>query len=210
MIYFDRLFELKERYRAALDEDSKARAKIEKNFADGWTTDACRKYQLEQQDAALEYCRKTTLEAAEAVKAEAYAMIDRWGMLDAAKLPSNAAFLSENSPVTMTPAEVQQFVDENRYNSTALRAAREAADRRGLVLAFPPTAAERKEAFSLFYDTITGAIQAGLDSGFYSVKDADQLLQAKIEANPSLSDLEAVAAASVAADGGTSGEGAAV
>ena len=32
MIYFDRLFELKERYRAALDEDSKARAKIEKKL----------------------------------------------------------------------------------------------------------------------------------------------------------------------------------
>ena len=209
MIYFDRLFELKERYRAALDEDSKARAKIEKTFAAGWTTDACRKYQLEQQDAALEYCRKTTLEAAEGVKAEAYAMLDRWGTLDAAKLPSNAAFLSENSPVTLTPEEMQEFVNTNRYNSTALRAAKEAADRRGLTLSFPPTAADRKTAFSLFADTITGAIQAGLDSGFYTVKDADQLLQAKIEANPSLSDLEAVAA-SVAADGGTSGEGAAV
>ena len=209
MIYFDRLFALKERYRSALDEDASKRAKIEKNFVAGWTTDACRKYQLEQQDAALEYCRKTTLEAAEAVKAEAYAMIDRWGMLDAAKLPSNAAFLSENSPVTMTPAEVQQFVDENRYNSTALRAAREAADRRGLVLAFPPTAAERKEAFSLFYDTIAGAIQAGLDSGFYTVEGADKLLQAKIETNTNLADLGALAA-SVAADGGTSGEGAAV
>ena len=209
MIYFDRLFELKERYRSALNEDSKARAKIEKNFADGWTTDACRKYQLEQQDAALEYCRKTTLEAAEAVKAEAYTMLDRWGTLDAAKLPRNAAFLSENSPVKLTPAEVQQFVDENRYNSTALRAAKEAADRRGLVLAFPPAAAERKEAFTLFYDTITGAIQAGLDSGFYTVEGADRLLQEKIEANPNLADLEAVAA-SVAADGATSGEGAAV
>lgn len=209
MIYFDRLFELKERYRSALNEDSKARAKIEKNFADGWTTDACRKYQLEQQDAALEYCRKTTLEAAEAVKAEAYTMLDRWGTLDAAKLPRNSAFLSENSPVKLTPAEVQQFVDENRYNSTALRAAKEAADRRGLVLAFPPAAAERKEAFTLFYDTITGAIQAGLDSGFYTVEGADRLLQEKIEANPNLADLEAVAA-SVAADGGTSGEGAAV
>ena len=32
MIYFDRLFALKEKYRAALDEDSKARAKIEKNI----------------------------------------------------------------------------------------------------------------------------------------------------------------------------------
>ena len=207
MIYFDRLFELKERYRAALDEDSKARAKIEKNFVAGWTTDACRKYQLEQQDAALEYCRKTTLEAAEAVKAEAYAMIDRWGMLDAAKLPSNAAFLSENSPVTMTPAEVQQFVDENRYNSTALRAAREAADRRGLVVAFPPTAEQRKAAFTLFADNIIGAIQSGLNSGFYTVENADSLLLEKIQANPNLSDLEAVA---VAADGGTSGEGAAV
>ena len=209
MIYFDRLFALKEKYRAALDEDSKARAKIEKNFADGWTTDACRKYELEKQDAALEYCRKTTLEAAEAVKAEAYTMLDRWGMLDAAKLPSNAAFLSENSPVTLTPEEMQEFVNTNRYNCTALRAAKEAADRRGLTLAFPPTAADRKTTFSLFADTITGAIQAGLDSGFYSVKDADQLLQAKIEANPNLADLEAVAA-SVAADGATSGEGAAV
>ena len=209
MIYFDRLFALKEKYRAALDEDSKARAKIEKNFADGWTTDACRKYQLEQQDAALEYCRKTTLEAAEAVKAEAYTMLDRWGMLDAAKLPSNAAFLSENSPIAMTQEEMQEFVNTNRYNSTALRAAKEAADRRGLVLAVPPTAAERKEAFTLFYDTITGAIQAGLDSGFYTVEGADRLLQEKIEANPNLADLEAVAA-SVAADGGTSGEGAAV
>lgn len=209
MIYFDRLFALKEKYRAALDEDSNKRAKIEKNFADGWTTDACRKYELEQQDAALEYCRKTTLEAAEAVKAEAYTMLDRWGTLDAAKLPRNAAFLSENSPVKLTPEEMQEFVNANRYNSTALRAAKEAADRRGLVLAFPPTAAERKTAFSLFADTITGAIQAGLDSGFYSVKDADQLLQAKIEANPNLADLEAVAA-SVAADGATSGEGAAV
>ena len=203
MIYFDRLFALKEKYRAALDEDSKARAKIEKNFADGWTTDACRKYELEKQDAALEYCRKTTLEAAEAVKAEAYTMLDRWGMLDAAKLPSNAAFLSENSPVTLTPEEMQEFVNTNRYNSTALRAAKEAADRRGLTLAFPPTAADRKTAFSLFADTITGAIQAGLDSGFYSVKDADQLLQAKIEANPNLADLEAVAAS-------VAGEGAAV
>ena len=209
MIYFDRLFALKEKYRAALDEDSKARAKIEKNFADGWTTDACRKYELERQAEALEYCRKTTLEAAEAVKAEAYTMLDRWGMLDAAKLPSNAAFLSENSPVTLTPEEMQEFVSANRYNSTALRAAKEAADRRGLVLAFPPTAAERKEAFTLFYDTIAGAIQAGLDSGFYTVEGADELLQAKIEANPNLADLGLVAA-SVAADGATSGEGAAV
>lgn len=209
MIYFDRLFELKKRYRSALDEDANKRAKIEKDFADGWTTDACRKYELERQAEALEYCRKTTLEAAEAVKAEAYTMLDRWGMLDAAKLPSNAAFLSENSPVTLTPEEMQEFVNTNRYNSTALRAAKEAADRRGLTLAFPPTAADRKTAFSLFADTITGAIQAGLDSGFYSVKDADQLLQAKIEANPNLADLEAVAA-SVAADGATSGEGAAV
>lgn len=202
MIYFDRLFALKEKYKAALDEDSKARAKTEKNFADGWTTDACRKYELEKQDAALEYCRKTTLEAAEAVKAEAYTMLDRWDTLDAAKLPANAAFLAGNSPVTLTQEETQQFVDENRYNSTALRAAREAAERRGLVLAFPPTAAERKEAFTLFYDTIAGAIQAGLDSGFYSVKDADKLLQAKIEANPNLADLEAVAA-SVAGEGAT-------
>lgn len=209
MIYFDRLFELKEKYRAALDEDANKRAKIEKNFADGWTTDACRKYELEQQDAALEYCRKTTLEAAEAVKAEAYTMLDRWDTLDAAKLPANAAFLAGNSPVTLTQEEMQEFVNANRYNSTALRAAREAADRRGLVLAFPPTAAERKEAFTLFYDTIAGAIQAGLDSGFYSVKDADKLLQAKIESNPNLADLEAVAA-SVVADGTTSGEGAAV
>ena len=84
-----------------------------------------------------------------------------------------------------------------------MRAAKEAADRRGLVLAFPPTAADRKTAFSLFADTITGAIQAGLDSGFYSVKDADQLLQAKIEVNPNLADLEAVAAS-------VAGEGAAV
>ena len=203
MIYFDRLFELKEKYRSALDEDASKRAKIEKDFADGWTTDACRKYELEKQDTALEYCRGTTLEAAEAVKAEAFTMLDRWDTLDATKLPANAAFLAGNSPVTLTPEEMQQFVDENRYNSTALRAAREAADRRGLVLAFPPTAAERKEAFTLFYDTIAGAIRAGLDSGFYSVKDADKLLQAKIEANPNLADLEAVAASVV-------GEGAAV
>ncbi len=203
MIYFDRLFELKETYRSALDEDASKRAKIEKDFADGWTTDACRKYELEKQDTALEYCRGTTLEAAEAVKAEAFTMLDRWDTLDATKLPANAAFLAGSSPVTLTPEEMQQFVDENRYNSTALRAAREAADRRGLVLAFPPTAAERKEAFTLFYDTIAGAIQAGLDSGFYSVKDADKLLQAKIEANPNLADLEAVAAS-------VTGEGAAV
>lgn len=209
MIYFDRLFELKEKYRSALDEDANKRAKIEKDFADGWTTDACRKYELERQAEALEYCRKTTLEAAEAVKAEAYTMLDRWGVLDAAKLPSNAAFLSENSPVTLTPEEMQEFVNTNRYNSTALRAAKEAADRRGLTLAFPPTAADRKTAFSLFADTITGAIQAGLDSGFYTVKNADQLLQAKIEANPNLTDLEAVAA-SVAGEGATGGEGAAV
>lgn len=209
MIYFDRLFELKERYRSALDEDANKRAKIEKDFADGWTTDACRKYELERQAEALEYCRKTTLEAAEAVKVEAYTMLDRWGMLDAAKLPSNAAFLSENSPVTLTPEEMQEFVNTNRYNSTALRAAKEAADRRGLTLAFPPTAADRKTAFSLFADTITGAIQAGLDSGFYTVKNADELLQAKIEANPNLADLEAVAA-SVAGEGATGGEGAAV
>lgn len=200
MIYFDRLFELKEKYRSALDEDANKRAKIEKDFADGWTTDACRKYELERQAEALEYCRKTTLEAAEAVKAEAYTMLDRWDTLNAAKLPANTAFLAGNSPVTLTQEEMQQFVDENRYNSTALRAVREAADRRGLVLAFPPTAAERKEAFTLFYDTIAGAIQAGLDSGFYSVKDADKLLQAKIEANPNLADLEAVAA-SVAGEG---------
>lgn len=200
MIYFDRLFELKEKYRSALDEDASKRAKIEKDFADGWTTDACRKYELEKQDTALEYCRGTTLEAAKAVKAEAYAMLDRWDTLDAAKLPANAAFLAGNSPVTLTQEEMQQFVDENRYNSTALRAAREAADRRGLVLAFPPTAAERKEAFTLFYDTIAGAIQTGLDSGFYTVEGADKLLQAKIEANPNLADLEAVAA-SVAGEG---------
>ena len=203
MIYFDRLFALKEKYKAALDEDASKRAKIEKDFADGWTTDACRKYELEKQDTALEYCRGTTLEAAEAVKAEAFTMLDRWDTLDATKLPANAAFLAGNSPVTLTPEEMQQFVDENRYNSTALRAAREAAERRGLVLAFPPTAAERKEAFTLFYDTIAGAIQAGLDSGFYSVKDADKLLQAKIEANPNLADLETVAAS-------VTGEGAAV
>lgn len=209
MIYFDRLFELKEKYRSALGEDANKRAKIEKDFADGWTTDACRKYELEKQDTALEYCRGTTLEAAEAVKAEAFTMLDRWDTLDATKLPANAAFLAGNSPVTLTQEEMQQFVDENRYNSTALRAAREAADRRGLVLAFPPTAAERKEAFTLFYDTIAGAIQAGLDSGFYCVKDADKLLQAKIEANPNLADLETVAA-SVATDGTTGGEGAAV
>lgn len=200
MIYFDRLFELKEKYRSALDEDASKRAKIEKDFADGWTTDACRKYELEKQDTALEYCRGTTLEAAKAVKAKAYAMLDRWDTLDAAKLPANAAFLAGNSPVTLTQEEMQQFVDENRYNSTALRAAREAADRRGLVLAFPPTAAERKEAFTLFYDTIAGAIQTGLDSGFYTVEGADKLLQAKIEANPNLADLEAVAA-SVAGEG---------
>lgn len=203
MIYFDRLFELKEKYRSALDEDASKRAKIEKDFADGWTTDACRKYELEKQDTALEYCQGTTLEAAEAVKAEAFTMLDRWDTLDAAKLPANAAFLAGNSPVTLTQEEMQQFVDENRYNSTALRAAREAADRRGLVLAFPPTAAERKEAFTLFYDTIAGAIQAGLDSGFYTVEGADKLLQAKIEANPNLADLEAVAAS-------VAGEGAAV
>ena len=203
MIYFDRLFELKEKYRSALDEDASKRAKIEKDFADGWTTDACRKYELEKQDTALEYCQGTTLEAAEAVKAEAFTMLDRWDTLDATKLPANAAFLAGNSPVTLTQEEMQQFVDENRYNSTALRAAREAAERRGLVLAFPPTAAERKEAFTLFYDTIAGAIQAGLDSGFYSVKDADKLLQAKIEANPNLADLETVAAS-------VAGEGAAV
>ena len=203
MIYFDRLFELKEKYRSALDEDASKRAKIEKDFADGWTTDACRKYELEKQDTALEYCQGTTLEAAEAVKAEAFIMLDRWDTLDATKLPANAAFLAGSSPVTLTPEEMQQFVDENRYNSTALRAAREAADRRGLVLAFPPTAAERKEAFTLFYDTIAGAIQAGLDSGFYTVEGADKLLQAKIEANPNLADLEAVAAS-------VAGEGAAV
>lgn len=203
MIYFDRLFELKEKYRAALDEDANKRAKIEKDFADGWTTDACRKYELERQAEALEYCRKSTLEAAKAVKAEVYTMLDRWNTLNAAKLPANAAFLAGNSPVTLTQEEMQQFVDENRYNSTALRAVREAAERRGLVLAFPPTAAERKEAFTLFYDTIAGAIQAGLDSGFYSVKDADKLLQAKIEANPNLADLETVAAS-------VTGEGAAV
>lgn len=203
MIYFDRLFALKEKFKTTLDEDASKRAKIERDFADGWTTDACRKYELERQAEALEYCRGTTLEAAEAVKAEAYTMLDRWGMLDAAKLPSNAAFLSENSPVTLTPEEMQEFVNTNRYNSTALRAAKEAADRRGLTLAFPPTAADRKTAFSLFADTITGAIQAGLDSGFYTVKNADQLLQAKIEANPNLADLEAVAAS-------VAGEGAAV
>lgn len=209
MIYFDRLFELKEKFRAALVENANKRAKIEKDFADGWTTDACRKYELERQAEALEYCRKTTIAAAEAVKTEAYAMLDRWGTLDAAKLPSNAAFLSENSPIAMTQEEMQEFVNTNRYNSTALRAAKEAADRRGIVLALPPTAADRKTAFSLFADTITGAIQAGLDSGFYTVEGADRLLQEKIEANPNLADLEAVAA-SVAADGGTSGEGAAV
>lgn len=203
MIYFDRLFSLKEKYKEALAEDARKREKIEKDFADGWTTESYRKKALSEQDAALEHCRKTTLAAAEAVKAEAYTMLDRWGTLDAAKLPSNAAFLSENSPVTLTPEEMQEFVSANRYNSTALRAAKEAADRRGLVLAFPPTAAERKEAFTLFYDTIAGAIRAGLDSGFYSVKDADKLLQAKIEANPNLADLEVVAT-------NMTGEGAAV
>lgn len=209
MIYFDKLFALKAKYKEALDEDARKRQQIEKNFADGWITESYRKKALEDQDAALEYCRKATLEAAEAVKAEAYSMLDRWDMPNAAKLPPNAAFLADNSPVTLTQKDMQEFVNGNRYNSTALRAAKEAADRRGLVLAFPPTTAERKTAFSLFADTITGAIQAGLDSGFYSVKDADQLLHAKIEANPNLADLEAVAA-SVAADGTTSGEGAAV
>ena len=203
MIYFDRLFSLKEKYKEALAEDARKREKIEKDFADGWTTESYRKKVLSEQDAALEHCRKTTLEAAEAVKAEAYTMLDRWGTLDAAKLPSNAAFLSENSPVTLTPEEMQEFVSANRYNSTALRAAKEAADRRGLVLAFPPTVAERKEAFTLFYDTIAGAIQSGLDSGFYTVEGADKLLQANIEANPNLADLEAVAAS-------VAGEGAAV
>ena len=207
MIYFDRLFELKEKYRSALAEDAHKRARIEKDFADGWTTDACRKYALERQAEALEYCRKTTIAAAEAVKADAYTMLDRWGTLDAAKLPSNAAFLSENSPVTLTQEEMQQFVDENRYNSTALRAAKEAADRRGLVLPIPPTAEQRKAAFTLFADNIIGAIQSGLNSGFYTVENADSLLLEKIQANPNLADLEAVA---VAADGGTSGEGAAV
>lgn len=209
MIYFDRLFALKEKFRAALDEDANKRAKIEKDFADGWVTESYRKKALEEQAEALGAYRQFILEEAAAVKDEAFSMLDRWDTPDASKLPANTAFLSENSPVTLTPEEMQQFVDANRYNSTALRAAREAADRRGLVLAFPPTAAERKEAFTLFYDTIAGAIQAGLDSGFYSVKDADKLLQAKIEANPNLADLEAVAA-SVAADGATSGEGAAV
>ena len=207
MIYFDRLFALKEKYKAALDEDASKRAKIEKDFADGWTTDACRKYELERQAEALEYCRGTTLAAAEAVKAEAFTMLDRWDTLDAAKLPANAAFLAGNSPVTLTQEEMQQFVDENRYNSTALRAAREAAERRGLVLAIPPTAEQRKAAFTLFADNIIGAIQSGLNSGFYTVENADSLLLEKIQANPNLSDLEAVA---VAADGGTSGEGAAV
>lgn len=200
MIYFDKLFDLKTKYKDALDEDARKRAKIERDFSDGWTTDACRKYQLEQQDAALEYCRKTTLEAAEAVKAEAYSMLDRWDTLDASKLPANASLLAANSPVTLTQEEMQQFVDANRYNSTALRAAKEAADRRGLVLAFPPTAADRKEAFTLFFDTIAGAVQSGLDSGFYTVEGADKLLLAKIAGNHNLADLEAVAA-SVAAEG---------
>lgn len=203
MIYFDRLFELKEKFRSALDEDATKRAKIEKDFADGWTTDACRKYELEKQYTALENFRKTTLAAAEAVKAEAYSMLDRWATLDPEKLPKEAAFLSETSPITMTEAEVQQFVDTNRYNTTALRAAQEYAARKGMVLAFPPTAEQRKAAFTLFADNITGAIQAGLDSGFYSVKDADKLLQAKIEANPNLADLEVVAT-------NMTGEGAAV
>ena len=57
MIYFDRLFELKEKYRSALDEDANKRAKIEKDFADGWTTDACRKYGLGRQAEAVEYWR---------------------------------------------------------------------------------------------------------------------------------------------------------
>ena len=203
MIYFDKLFDLKTKFKDALDEDDRKRAKIEKDFADGWTTDACRKYQLEQQDAALAYCRKATLEAAEAVKAEAFTMLDRWDTLDAAKLPANAAFLAGNSPVTLTQDEMQRFVDENRYNSTALRAAREAADRRSLVLAFPPTAEQRKAAFTLFADNITGAIQSGLNSGFYTVENADSLLLEKIQANPNLADLEAVAAS-------VAGEGAAV
>lgn len=203
MIYFDRLFALKAKYKAALDEDANKRAKIEKDFADGWTTDACRKYELERQAEALAYCRKATLEAAEAVKAEAFTMLDRWDTLDAAKLPANAAFLAGNSPVTLTQDEMQRFVDENRYNSTALRAAREAADRRSLVLAFPPTAEQRKAAFTLFADNIIGAIQSGLNSGFYTVENADSLLLEKIQANPSLADLEAVAAS-------VAGEGAAV
>lgn len=203
MIYFDKLFDLKTKFKDALDEDDRKRAKIEKDFSDGWTTDACRKYQLEQQDAALAYCRKATLEAAEAVKAEAFTMLDRWDTLDAAKLPANAAFLAGNSPVTLTQDEMQRFVDENRYNSTALRAAREAADRRSLVLAFPPTAEQRKAAFTLFADNIIGAIQSGLNSGFYTVENADSLLLEKIQANPNLADLEAVAAS-------VAGEGAAV
>lgn len=203
MIYFDKLFDLKTKFKDALDEDDRKRAKIEKDFPDGWTTDACRKYQLEQQDAALAYCRKATLEAAEAVKAEAFTMLDRWDTLDAAKLPANAAFLAGNSPVTLTQDEMQRFVDENRYNSTALRAAREAADRRSLVLAFPPTAEQRKAAFTLFADNIIGAIQSGLNSGFYTVENADSLLLEKIQANPNLADLEAVAAS-------VAGEGAAV
>ena len=203
MIYFDKLFDLKTKFKDALDEDDRKRAKIEKDFSDGWTTDACRKYQLKQQDAALAYCRKATLEAAEAVKAEAFTMLDRWDTLDAAKLPANAAFLAGNSPVTLTQDEMQRFVDENRYNSTALRAAREAADRRSLVLAFPPTAEQRKAAFTLFADNIIGAIQSGLNSGFYTVENADSLLLEKIQANPNLADLEAVAAS-------VAGEGAAV
>lgn len=203
MIYFDKLFDLKTKFKDALVEDDRKRAKIEKDFSDGWTTDACRKYQLEQQDAALAYCRKATLEAAEAVKAEAFTMLDRWDTLDAAKLPANAAFLAGNSPVTLTQDEMQRFVDENRYNSTALRAAREAADRRSLVLAFPPTAEQRKAAFTLFADNIIGAIQSGLNSGFYTVENADSLLLEKIQANPNLADLEAVAAS-------VAGEGAAV
>ena len=199
MIYFDRLFSLKEKYKEALAEDARKREKIEKDFADGWTTESYRKKALSEQDAAMEYCSNTTFEETEAVKNEVYSMLDRWATLDPEKLPKEAAFLSETSPITMTEAEVQQFVDTNRYNATALRAAQEYAARKGMVLAFPPTAAERKEAFTLFYDTIAGAIQAGLDSGFYTVEGADELLQAKIEANPNLADLGLVAA-SVAAD----------
>lgn len=203
MIYFDRLFSLKKKYKEALDEDARKREKIEKDFADGWTTESYRKKALSEQDAALEYCRNTTLEATEAVKNEVYSMLDRWATLDPEKLPKEAAFLSETSPITMTEAEVQQFVDTNRYNATALRAAQEYAARKGIVLAFPPTAEQRKAAFTLFADNITGAIQTGLNSGFYTVEGADELLLEKITQNPAVADLEAVAAS-------VAGEGAAV
>lgn len=122
MIYFDKLFALKAKYKEALDEDARKRQQIEKNFADGWITESYRKKALEDQEAALEYCRKATLEAAEAVKAEASAMLDCWDMPNAAKLPANAAFLAGNSPVTLTQEEMQKFVNENRYGSLSAAA----------------------------------------------------------------------------------------